>query len=91
MLETGLPTHIEGQSISSYFITGLRAITSVADAVSRGSIEARRLPKWSERSACDVRPANGIPAREPRRPPIMFVDIADPLPDESRRATRPAS
>jgi acetyl-CoA acetyltransferase family protein len=40
VLETGLPKHIEGQTVSSYCITGLRAITSVADAISRGSIDA---------------------------------------------------
>jgi acetyl-CoA acyltransferase len=40
VLETGLPRHIEGQTVSSYCITGLRAITSVADAIARGSIDA---------------------------------------------------
>lgn len=39
VLEAGLPAHIEGQTISSYCITGLRAITSVADAIARGGIE----------------------------------------------------
>jgi len=40
VLEGGLPRHIEGQTVSSYCITGLRAITSVADAIARGAAEA---------------------------------------------------
>jgi acetyl-CoA acetyltransferase family protein len=40
VLETGLPRHIEGQTVSSYCISGLRAISSIADAIARGSIDA---------------------------------------------------
>ena len=40
VLETGLPPSIEAQTISSYCITGLRAITSVADAIALGRIDA---------------------------------------------------
>lgn len=39
VLETGLPAHIEAQTISSYCITGLRTLTAVADAIARGRIE----------------------------------------------------
>jgi acetyl-CoA acetyltransferase family protein len=39
VLEAGLPRHIEGQTVSSYCISGLRAISSVADAIARGSID----------------------------------------------------
>ena len=40
VLEEGLPGRIEAQTVSSYCISGLRAITSVADAIARGRIEA---------------------------------------------------
>ena len=39
VLETGLPSHIEAQTITSYCITGLRTITGVADAIAAGRIE----------------------------------------------------
>jgi len=39
VLESGLPAGIEAQTVSSYCITGLRAITIVADAIARGRIE----------------------------------------------------
>ncbi len=38
VLETGLPAHIEAQTVSSYCITGLRATTVIADAIARGRI-----------------------------------------------------
>lgn len=40
VLETGLPSHIEAQTVSSYCITGLRTITIIADAIAAGRIEA---------------------------------------------------
>ncbi len=40
VLESGLPASIEAQTVSSYCITGLRAITVIADAIGRGRIEA---------------------------------------------------
>src|SRR5262249_6574685 len=40
VLEEGLPGHIQAQTVSSYCISGLRAITVVADAIARGRIEA---------------------------------------------------
>src|ERR1700733_9724431 len=40
VLETGLPPHIEAQTVSSYCITGLRTATIIADAISQGRIEA---------------------------------------------------
>jgi acetyl-CoA acetyltransferase family protein len=40
VLEEGLPGRIEAQTVSSYCITGLRAVTIVADAIARGRIEA---------------------------------------------------
>ena len=40
VFESSLPSRIEAQTISSYCITGLRAITSVADAIACGRIEA---------------------------------------------------
>ena len=40
VFDNDLPRSIEGQTISSYCITGLRAITSVADAIAAGRIEA---------------------------------------------------
>jgi acetyl-CoA acetyltransferase family protein len=40
VLEEGLPGRIEAQTVSSYCISGLRAITIVADALARGRIEA---------------------------------------------------
>lgn len=39
VLETGLPPHIEAQTISSYCITGLRAATIIADAIAEGRID----------------------------------------------------
>ena len=39
VLESGLPRNIEAQTISSYCITGLRTITSVADAIAQGRID----------------------------------------------------
>jgi acetyl-CoA acetyltransferase family protein len=38
VLETGLPAHIEAQTVSSYCITGLRTATVIADAIARGRI-----------------------------------------------------
>lgn len=40
VLETGLPAHIEAQTVSSYCITGLRTATIIADAISEGRISA---------------------------------------------------
>src|SRR5262249_2896743 len=40
VLEERLPSRIEAQTVSSYCISGLRALTSVADAIARGRIEA---------------------------------------------------
>ena len=39
VLESELPPSIEAQTISSYCITGLRTITSVADAITQGRID----------------------------------------------------
>ncbi|HEY6195474.1 MAG TPA: thiolase family protein [Candidatus Eisenbacteria bacterium] len=39
VLESGLPAHIEGQTISSYCISGLRAVTVIADAIAGERIE----------------------------------------------------
>ena len=39
VFETGLPTRIEAQTISSYCITGLRTLTVIADAIASGRIE----------------------------------------------------
>lgn len=39
VLETGLPPRIEAQTISSYCITGLRAITAIADGIAVGRYE----------------------------------------------------
>jgi len=39
VLESGLPAHIEGQTISSYCISGLRAVTVIADAIACERIE----------------------------------------------------
>ena len=39
VLESGLPQNMEAQTISSYCITGLRTITSVADAIAQGRID----------------------------------------------------
>src|SRR5262245_3542239 len=39
VLESGLPAHIEAQTVSSYCITGLRTATVIADAIARGRIE----------------------------------------------------
>jgi acetyl-CoA acetyltransferase family protein len=39
VLETELPRNIEAQTISSYCITGLRTITSIADGIRSGRIE----------------------------------------------------
>ncbi len=39
VFETGLPKSIEAQTISSYCITGLRAITAIADAIATQRIE----------------------------------------------------
>jgi acetyl-CoA acetyltransferase family protein len=38
VLESGLPAHIEAQTVSSYCITGLRTATLIADAIARGRI-----------------------------------------------------
>ena len=40
VFEAGLPKGIEAQTISSYCITGLRAVTTIADAVASGRIDA---------------------------------------------------
>ena len=40
VFETGLPKHIEAQTVSSYCITGLRTVTAVAEAIACGRIEA---------------------------------------------------
>jgi acetyl-CoA acetyltransferase family protein len=40
VLESGLPAHIEAQTVSSYCITGLRTTTIIADAISQGRISA---------------------------------------------------
>ncbi len=40
VLEEGLPGRIEAQTVSSYCISGLRAITIITDAIARGRIEA---------------------------------------------------
>jgi len=40
VLEGGLPSSIEAQTISSYCITGLRTITAVAEGIATGRIEA---------------------------------------------------
>jgi acetyl-CoA acetyltransferase family protein len=40
VFEAGLPPHIEAQTVSSYCITGLRATTIIADAISDGRITA---------------------------------------------------
>lgn len=40
VLEAGLPASIDAQTISSYCITGLRTIASVADAIAQGRIDA---------------------------------------------------
>ena len=40
IFEADLPRHIEAQTISSYCIAGLRAITSIADAITGGRIDA---------------------------------------------------
>jgi acetyl-CoA acetyltransferase family protein len=40
VLETGLPKSIEAQTISSYCITGLRAITAVAEGIASGRFES---------------------------------------------------
>ena len=39
VFEAGLPLGIEAQTLSSYCITGLRALTAIADAISVGRIE----------------------------------------------------
>ncbi len=39
VLETGLPPSIEAQTVSSYCISGLRAITVIADAIAQGRID----------------------------------------------------
>ncbi len=39
VFETGLPKAIEAQTISSYCITGLRTVTTIADAIASGRIE----------------------------------------------------
>jgi acetyl-CoA acetyltransferase family protein len=39
VLETGMPPHIEAQTISSYCITGLRTASLIADAIAQGRIE----------------------------------------------------
>jgi acetyl-CoA acetyltransferase family protein len=40
VLESGLPPAIEAQTISSYCITGLRAVSCIADAIATGRISA---------------------------------------------------
>jgi acetyl-CoA acetyltransferase family protein len=40
VLESGLPARIEGQTVSSYCITGLRTATIIADAIADGRISA---------------------------------------------------
>jgi acetyl-CoA acetyltransferase family protein len=40
VFEAGLPARIEAQTVSSYCITGLRAATLIADAISAGRISA---------------------------------------------------
>ncbi len=40
VLETALPKTIEAQTLSSYCITGLRAVTTVADAIATGRLHA---------------------------------------------------
>ena len=40
VFEAGLPKSIEAQTISSYCITGLRTLTSIAEAIACGRIEA---------------------------------------------------
>ncbi len=40
VFEAGLPKGIEAQTISSYCITGLRAVTTIADAIASGRIDA---------------------------------------------------
>ncbi len=40
VLETGLPKSIEAQTVSSYCITGLRAITAVAEGIASGRFDA---------------------------------------------------
>ena len=39
IFETGLPKTIEAQTISSYCITGLRTVTTIADVIASGRIE----------------------------------------------------
>ena len=39
VLETGIPPHVEAQTISSYCITGLRTASLIADAIAQGRIE----------------------------------------------------
>ncbi len=39
VFETGLPSSVEAQTISSYCITGLRTTTAIADAIACGRIE----------------------------------------------------
>jgi acetyl-CoA acetyltransferase family protein len=39
VLETGMPPHVEAQTISSYCITGLRTASLIADAIAQGRIE----------------------------------------------------
>ena len=39
IFETGLPKTIEAQTISSYCITGLRAVTTIADVIASGRID----------------------------------------------------
>ena len=40
VFEAGLPKSIEAQTISSYCISGLRAVTTVAEAIATGRIDA---------------------------------------------------
>jgi acetyl-CoA acetyltransferase family protein len=40
VFETGLPAHIEAQTVSSYCITGLRTATIITDAIADGRISA---------------------------------------------------
>jgi acetyl-CoA acyltransferase len=40
VLDSGLPRGIDAQTISSYCITGLRAVTALADAIATGRVES---------------------------------------------------
>jgi acetyl-CoA acetyltransferase family protein len=40
VLETGIPPHVEAQTISSYCITGLRTASLIADSIAQGRIDS---------------------------------------------------